>query len=145
VDQTGRDSLFSGEQTRKASTKGGRYEIVLSFAGEDRALANEIAEKLTRRGISVFYDEFERAVLWGTDLFEYLTDIHQNRGRYCLALVSENYKKKRWTRLEWRAVQARCFLEDSDYCLPVRLDNTELPGLFLQLATYLSRTLMSTR
>jgi len=134
---TRRAQTFFSAKIEEKPRYGKEYEIVLSFAGEERALANQIAERLSRRGISVFYDDFERASLWGKNLYEYLTDIYQNRGRYCVLLLSENYKRKRWTRLEWRAVQARCFLEGSEYCLPIRLDDTDLPGL-LPTTGYLS-------
>jgi len=114
-----------------------RYDVIISFAGEDRPYACNLATKLQASGFSVFYDDFERAALWGENLYEYLTDIYQNKGRYCVVLVSSHYARKRWTRLEWRAIQARCFREQSPYCLPVRLDEAELPGL-LPTVAYLS-------
>jgi tetratricopeptide (TPR) repeat protein len=113
------------------------YDVVISFAGEDRNLAQAIATRLVDRGLRVFYDDFERSVLWGHNLYEYLTDLYQNRARYCVVLVSRHYANKRWTRLEWKAIQARCFRECEPYCLPVRLDDTELPGL-LPTTAYLS-------
>ena len=39
------------------------YDIAISFAGENRAIAEEIAEKLTSSGIKVFYDSYEKATL----------------------------------------------------------------------------------
>lgn len=66
--------------------------------------------------------------LWGQSLYEYLTEIYQSRGRYCVVLISKHYRRKRWTQLEWRAIQPRCFSENAIYCLPVRLDDTELPS-----------------
>jgi tetratricopeptide (TPR) repeat protein len=113
------------------------YDVVISFAGEDRVTAESLATRLVERGLSVFYDDYERTSLWGENLYEYLTEVYQNRGRYCVVLVSQHYITKRWTKLEWRAIQARCFREDQAYCLPVRLDNAELPGL-LPTTGYLS-------
>lgn len=113
------------------------YDVVLSFAGEDRAYAEALAHGLVERGMAVFYDDFERAALWGENLYEYLTDLYQNRARYCVVLVSKHYLEKRWTRLEWKAIQARCLRERGVYCLPVRLDAAELPGL-LPTTDYLS-------
>ena len=48
------------------------YDVVLSFAGEDRVYVQDIAKKLKAKGIKVFYDEFEEAKLWGKDLYQYL-------------------------------------------------------------------------
>lgn len=113
------------------------YDVVISFAGEDRSYAEALATGLAVKGLNVFYDDFERSVLWGQNLYEYLTDLYQNRARYCVVLISRHYANKRWTRLEWKAIQARCFRECEPYCLPIRLDATELPGL-LPTTGYLS-------
>ncbi len=106
------------------------FDIALSFAGEDRAIAKELAQSLKRRGLKVFYDDEQQAELIGENLTEYLTDIYQNRASYCVVLVSGNYVRKRWARHEWRAAQSRAFEQfDKAYILPVRLDESELPGL----------------
>ena len=116
------------------------FDAAISFAGEDRGLARTIAEGLKHRGVAVFYDDDEQANLIGENLTEYLTDIYKNKARYCIVLVSSSYVKKRWTRLEWRAAQARAFEAfDNVYILPVRLDETELPGL-LSTVGYISTT-----
>src|ERR1041385_3730458 len=40
------------------------YDIVLSFAGEDRPYVSEVADFLRDHGVEVFYDDFEQAGLW---------------------------------------------------------------------------------
>lgn len=42
-----------------------RYDIVLSFAGEDRGYVEDVAEFLNDRGVVVFYDKYEQVTLWG--------------------------------------------------------------------------------
>lgn len=107
------------------------YDIAISFAGEDREIAKEIAEKLTRLGIRVFYDNFERANLWGKDLYVHLSDIYGGEEtKYCLMIVSQSYANKHWSNLERQAAQAKAFREEHEYILPLRLDDTEIPGLF---------------
>lgn len=113
------------------------YDVALSFAGEDRAYAQELAEKLQRRGIRVFYDEYEKADLWGRNLYDYLTRVYEREARYCIMLISENYASKRWAKLERQAAQARAFRDETDYILPVRLDSAQIPGL-LDTIAYLS-------
>lgn len=107
------------------------YDIAISFAGEDRPYASSLAQTLNKNhGLLVFYDEDEQAQLIGKNLFEYLVGIYKDKAAYCVILVSQSYREKRWTRHEWKAVQARAFEEpDRDYILPVRLDDSELPGL----------------
>lgn len=107
------------------------YDIAISFAGEDRQVAYKLATELSKRyGLRVFYDDYEQAQLLGANLTEYLVDIYKNKTRYCIVLISQYFKQKRWTRHEWRAAQARAFEEpELDYILPIRLDDTELEGL----------------
>jgi len=105
------------------------YDVTLSFAGEDRAQAEAVATELAARGIGVFYDAHEKAILWGKDLFQYLSDLYRRRARFCVVFVSRHYAEKLWTRHELKAAQARAFEESREYLLPVRLDDTEIPGL----------------
>lgn len=106
-----------------------QYDVALSFAGEDREHARKLAELLTSSGFSVFYDEYEKATLWGRNLYSHLSDVYQNKARYCLILISSNYARKLWTRREREAAQARAFRESREYILPLRLDDTALPGI----------------
>ena len=48
------------------------YDVVLSFAGEDRDYVESVANELHRRHISVFYDHNEQSILWGKDLQPYV-------------------------------------------------------------------------
>ena len=43
--------------------------------------------------------------------------------------ISEHYAKKRWTNHERKSAQARAFNENREYILPVRLDDTAIPGI----------------
>lgn len=113
------------------------YDLAISFAGEDRATARAIASMLRERGLSVFYDEYEKASLWGRDLYTHLSNIYKNRAQYCLILISQHYRAKLWTRHELRAAQARAFSESREYILPLRIDDTEIEGI-LPTTAYIS-------
>jgi tetratricopeptide (TPR) repeat protein len=107
------------------------YDIAISFADEDRKLALELANLLNESyKVKVFYDDYEQAKIVGEDLLPYLEDIYKNKALYCLVLISKHYREKRWTRHEWRAAQLRAFEQPGiKYIIPVRIDETELPGL----------------
>lgn len=105
------------------------YDIAISFAGEDRPLAEQLASALVVGGWSVFYDEYLRADLWGKDLYVHLTEVYRDDAKFCLMLVSEHYEKKQWTNHERRAAQARALSENYEYILPLRLDDTPVPGI----------------
>jgi hypothetical protein len=105
------------------------YDVVLSFAGEDRSYVNLVAEELRRNQIRVFYDAYEEAELWGKDLYQHLSTVYGERARYCVIFISTHYAEKLWTRHELASAQARAFRENREYLLPARFDDTELPGI----------------
>ena len=105
------------------------YDVVFSFAGENRRYVERVAACLRRRGIRVFYDGFEEAALWGRDLAEHLDVIYRRAGMYCVLFISSDYVTKMWTRHERRSAYARALKQDSEYILPARFDDAELPGL----------------
>lgn len=102
------------------------YDFALSFAGEDRAFVEKCAEILCALGFNVFYDNYEKDILLGKNLYAYLADVYQNRAQFAVVFVSEFYKKKRWTKHELEYITARKFTQDKEYLLPIKLDDTEL-------------------
>lgn len=105
------------------------YDVVLSFAGEDREYVEECADILTSLGIKVFYDSYEQDVLWGKDLYTFLADIYSNKARYAIVFISQHYVKKCWTKHEFKFINERMFNSETEYLLPVFLDDTKLCGI----------------
>lgn len=115
-----------------------KYDIAISFAGEDRGHAEAIAEACRKKSIKIFYDEFEIAKLWGKDLFQFLSDLYQNKATFCLILVSENYNKKIWSRHELKAAQSKSIELDREYILPLIVDESKsLPNGVLNTTGYI--------
>jgi len=111
-----------------------KYDVALSFAGEQRAYVERVAAALKQHEIRYFYDNDNQADLWGKNLIKYLGDIYFKQSKYCVIFISKSYCKKNWTILESEAAEERNFLtHDSEthqqYILPVRFDNSEIPGL----------------
>lgn len=104
--------------------------MCLSFAGANRDYVDEVASELHRLGVSCFYDYDgpTEVALWGKDLYQHLHDVYR-RGRCCVVFVSEAYVRSRWAAHELRAAQATAFLQQREYILPARFDDTELPGV----------------
>lgn len=106
------------------------FDVVISYAGADVGIAETLACLLEAAGITVFFDRFYRAALWGRDLAEVLDDIYRKRSRYCVMFVSAAYADRVWTTHEKRSALARDIeSRDVEYILPVRIDDTLLPGL----------------
>jgi hypothetical protein len=107
-----------------------RYDVAISFAGAQRLWAQELAEELKAEGVRVFYDGFEEAELWGKNLAEYFHEVYSQRSRFCVIFVSRQYAGSRWTTHERRSAIERALAQHSDeYILPIRVDDTRLPGL----------------
>lgn len=115
-----------------------KYHVALSFAGEDRAYVERVATLLKAEGVSVFYDFFEEADLWGKDLYTHLSDVYQNKALFTVMFVSEAYRTRLWTNHERVSAQARAFAESREYILPAFFDESiEVPGL-LKTTGYVS-------
>jgi hypothetical protein len=105
------------------------YDVALSFAGEDRAVAQEFADLLRKKNINVFYDEYRVGELWGKDLVDHLVNIYGRKARYCVMFISQYYPLKNWTEVERTSAQERAFRDANEYILPIQLDDTDIPGL----------------
>lgn len=105
------------------------YDVALSFAGEDRSYVEECANILTSLGIRVFYDSYEQSELWGKDIYTFLADIYSNKAKYAIVFISKFYVAKRWTKHEFKFINERMFKNDTEYLLPVLLDDTTLLGV----------------
>jgi hypothetical protein len=106
------------------------YDVALSFAGEDRDSVDPIANLLKKNQVNVFYDAFESGNLWGKDLYQHFSKIYFERSRFFVPFLSRHYADKEWTTHELRSAQARAFQQKNrEYILPIRLDDTEIPGI----------------
>ena len=106
-----------------------QYDVCLSFAGEQRAYVEQVARILRDHSMSVFYDRYETAALWGKDLYEHLDWVYREAARYCVLFASADYAAKNWPTHERRSAQARALEQRHAYLLPARFDDTEIPGL----------------
>jgi len=105
------------------------YGIVLSSAGEDRVYVTRLPNCFEEKGVRIFYDEFAIAETWGADLYVFLDEVYRKKSRFAAVFISQHYAAKRWTTHERQSIQARALNELGPYLLPVRLDDSDLPGL----------------
>lgn len=105
-----------------------RYDLAISFAGEQRDLAGRIARRLDASGYAVFFDEFQQSDLWGKDLSVVLHDVYSKQARFCLILCSADYLQKSWTAHERRSAISAMMKRGDNYILCLKLDDAELPG-----------------
>ena len=105
------------------------FDVALSYAGENRSYVYEVANYLRANDVRVFYDEFYTAELWGQDLYAYLDNVYRERARFTVVFISRSYVAKPWPSHERQSAQARALNELGPYLLPVRFDDSSMPGL----------------
>jgi hypothetical protein len=106
-----------------------RYDVALSFAGENREYVEKVAKYLEENGIAVFYDGFEEVKLWGKDLAEHFDHVYRTGAQFCVMFISKHYAEKMWTNHERRSALAAAIEARQEYILPARFDSTEIPGV----------------
>ncbi|WP_439660532.1 toll/interleukin-1 receptor domain-containing protein [Lentzea sp. HUAS TT2] len=104
------------------------FDVALSYAGEDQDLVLPVFERLKAAGVEVFHDRDHEAEQWGLDLVEYFSEAFSKRARYVLLFGSTHYNHK-WARLQYRTALGRALEQHTEYVLPIRIDDTEIPGL----------------
>jgi hypothetical protein len=121
-----RDGLDQEIQPLKDSN----YDFAIFFSGAQRTQARDLANALKGRGCNVFFDEYETTSIVGKNLTEELYRIYSSQTRYCIILVSREYRDGPWTNQERRAALDKAITDvKGTYILPIRIDNVDLPGL----------------
>jgi len=106
-----------------------KYDVAFSFAGEDRKYVEDVANYLKENGVKIFYDKFEIVDLWGKDLGIHFDYVYRKSAKYCVPFISKHYKEKVWTNYEIKSAISKAIESNEEYILPVRFDDTELPGI----------------
>lgn len=122
-----RANEISTPQTPRLSNY--NFDIAVSFAGEDREIVQKYCDILSSNGLKVFYDKYEQIGLWGANLYDKLDEVYRTKALFCVIFISKHYAAKVWTNHERKSAQARALQENREYVLPVRLDDTEIPGI----------------
>lgn len=105
-----------------------KYDFALSFAGEERKIAENLASELAAMEMSVFYDKNEQHRILANDVEEYLAPIYRSESKFVLVLLSQHYPKKIWTKFESEQFKQR-FGENS--VIPIWFTDA-MPGIFDQ-------------
>jgi hypothetical protein len=80
-------------------------------------------------GVRIFYDNYEVANIWGKNLVEHFAEVYGGTARYCVMFISADYVAKVWPSHERRNAFDAAIARRTEYILPVRFDNTAVPGL----------------
>jgi hypothetical protein len=119
--------------TSQASTSNGkRFRVALSFPGERRSFVEQVATTLAEKigQSSVLYDRYYEAEFAQADLDTYLQRLYHDESDLIVVFLCAEYDKKEWCGLEWRAIRDLIKKKEISAVMPLRFDDTEVPGLF---------------
>jgi serine protease AprX len=112
---------------------GKRFSVALSFPGEKRDYVKKVVAELRQLKIprdNIFYDRFYTAELTVPNLDTYLQEIYDKDSELIVIFISAEYEKKEWCGLEWRAIRDIIKQRRDEDIMPLRFDDTHVPGLF---------------
>lgn len=105
------------------------WDVAISFAGENRDVAKEFRDACKDKGIEVFYDFDQQAILWGKDLSKVLTDVYRSEALFMVIIISKDYPEKDWTNFEFVNGKDAEKERSLEYLLPIRIDDTHVVGV----------------
>jgi hypothetical protein len=120
------DVLERAVRVRKGSYP---WDIAISFAGEQRAIAEPLRDILNDQGYTVFYDFDQQHLLWGQNLRKKLGDVYANEAQYMVVLLSKEYPEKEWSAFEFEVGKEARNKRTDSYLLPVIVDDVHVVGL----------------
>ena len=103
-----------------------RYDFALSFAGEDRTIAESLFNALQDNELEVFYDKNERHRILAENVEEYLAPIYASEAQFVICILGPTYPTKIWTKFESKQFRERF---KNGEVIPILLDTTQ-PGVF---------------
>lgn len=105
------------------------YDVALSFAGNIRPVVEELVRSFQNRGLSVFYDFDQQALLWGQDLRVRLSEVYANEALFMLVFLSHAYPERDWTDFELAIGKEAATKRTEEYLLPILVDDVKIVGI----------------
>lgn len=92
------------------------WDVFISHASEDKdSIARPLADKLTKFGVRVWFDEFELKI---GDSLSRSIDLGLSNSKFGIVILSESFFSKDWTEYEYRGLVAKSIGKDKTI-LPV--------------------------
>jgi hypothetical protein len=127
-----REKVAARDVVDMAEFSGKRFKVALSFPGERRKVVSIIADELSDRlgRGSVFYDMYYEAELARPNMDTLLQKIYRDNSDLVVVFLCEEYEKKEWCGLEWRAIRDLIKKRRDEDVMLMRFDSAEIPGIF---------------
>ena len=105
------------------------FDFAISFSGDCRKHAEQLATLLEERGAVVFYDRSFLAHLLGKRLDHEFQWLFGAATRFFVPFVSADYARRPWPLYEWAVGKQEAERRQQEFVLPVRVDDSLLFGL----------------
>lgn len=108
------------------------FDVGLSFPGEARGLVEQVARELEARvgPNAYFYDNNYVSQLARPSLDTLLQDIYRNRSKLIVVFLGEDYQRKDWCDVEFRAIREIIMGREDQRGMFVRVDDGAVDGVF---------------
>ncbi|ABQ60678.1 Hypothetical protein, conserved [Brucella abortus str. 2308 A] len=108
------------------------FDVGLSFPGEARGLVEQVARELEARvgPNAYFYDNNYVSQLARPSLDTLLQDIYRNRCKLIVVFVGDDYQRKDWCGVEFRAIREIIMARAEQRIMFVRVDDGAVDGVF---------------
>ena len=108
-----------------------RFEVALSFPGEQRTYVDRVAKELddVLGPGACFYDRFYEAQLARPNLDVLLHAIYGERSDLVVVFACAEYDQKLWCGIEWRKIRERGAASADRETMYVRLGDGDVPGM----------------
>ena len=109
-----------------------KYAVAFSYAGEEREYVKKVLAELRRTldRDQIFYDLYYESWLSQPNLDVRLQRVYREESELVAVFISANYEKKKWTGVEWRVMREMIAKRRDEDVMPLRFDDTEVPGMF---------------
>ena len=126
------DQILAATGTPPGRVEEMQFKVAFSFPGERRNyVADVVAEVKKRLGAdAVFYDKDFTAQLARPNLDTLLQRIYLNNSDLVVVFLCEDYERKEWCGLEWRAIRAIIKNKNDHAIMFMRFDQADVSGSF---------------
>lgn len=102
------------------------FDLMISFAEEDRNIAAGIKDCLAFHGVRPYYYPDYPEENWARPLGKNLAELYEDGGSLGLVILSQHYVWKKYTQIEFQALNRRRVRSQKDFLLVIRADQIDM-------------------
>ena len=108
-------------------------DVIVAFSATDRGTAEEFARLLAGKNIRVSLDEIDGPKAGSREPAAHLAETFARKSRFTLLLISRSFPQMDWKEVEQMTARLPADAAPGSSFIPVRLDDTDLPGMSTEI------------